>query len=83
MANITPKINMILWYHNLSSFHATGPGEGTNRGNEFQAWFKFTFNKFLSGHVLYDYFIPGDFYPDGSANAQFFRLEVMYTFASN
>jgi hypothetical protein len=83
--DVAPGVNLTLWYHNLSAFYATGPGTGTNRGNEFQCWVKVGLDKYLpglTGHVLYDYFIPGDFYADGADAAQFLRFELMYTFNS-
>jgi hypothetical protein len=80
--DVHPKVNMTLWFHHLQAFHPTSSGEGTTRGTEFQLWLKAKFNKFFTGHFLYDYFIPGDFYADPLANAQFLRFELMYTFQS-
>jgi hypothetical protein len=79
--DIIPGLNVTLWYHNLSAFQE-GLGGGKARGNEFQCWVKMKFNNFFTGHVLYDYFIPGNFYPDGADNAKFIRFELMYTFNS-
>ncbi len=81
--NLSKVVNVTAWVHHLRAFHAnTHLGEGTTRGNELQLWVKANFSKQLSGHFLYDYFMPGDFYADGAANAQFVRFELMYTFQS-
>lgn len=77
--NVHPKVNMTVWLHHLQAFQASGPGDGTTRGNEFQLWLKFKFTQQLSGHFLYDYFMPGDFYPAPRANASFIRFELMFT----
>ena len=81
--DIHSKVNMTLWLHQLQAMQASGPGDGKTRGSEFQLWLKFKFNKLLTGHFLYDYFMPGDFYPEPRANASFIRVELMYTFQSN
>lgn len=78
-------VEVTLWAHHLQAFETAGLGDGTVRGNEFQCWLKFGLSNLLpglTGHVLYDYFIPGDFYPEGADPAQFLRFELMYTFNS-
>jgi len=77
--DISNKVNMTLWFHHLQAMQASGPGDGKARGNEFQLWLKVGISKHFTGHFLYDYFIPGDFYPDPLANASFIRFELMYT----
>jgi len=77
--NLLPKVNMTLWYHHLQALQASGPGEGKTRGNEIQLWLKVNLMKGLTGHFLYDYFMPGDFYPAPRTNATFMRFELMYT----
>ena len=56
---------------------STGGRSGKTRGNEIQALIKIAFTKNLSGHFLYDYFIPGNFYPDGADAGSFVRAELM------
>lgn len=79
VANILPKVNMTLWFHHLQALQASGPGDGKVRGNEIQLWLKVNIMKGLTGHFLYDYFMPGDFYPEPQTNATFMRFELMYT----
>jgi hypothetical protein len=78
-ANIHPKVNMTVWFHHLKALQASGPGEGKTRGNEIQLWLKVNIMKGLTGHFLYDYFMPGDFYLSPRTNATFMRVELMYT----
>lgn len=81
--NPIPMLNVTAWVHHLRAFHSnTHLGDGTVRGNELQLWLRLKLTNELSGHMLYDYFIPGDFYPDNADNAQFLRFELMYTFQS-
>ena len=56
---------------------STGGRSGKTRGNEIQGLIKIAFNKYLSGHFLYDYFIPGNFYPAGADAGSFVRAELM------
>lgn len=78
--DVHPKVNLTLWAHHLQAFHPTSTGEGKTRGNELQLWLKFNINKYFTGHFLYDYFMPGDFYATKDG-AQFIRGELMYNFA--
>jgi len=78
-ANLLSKVRMTLWFHHLQALQASGPGEGKTRGNEIQLWLKATIMKGLTGHFLFDYFMPGDFYPEPQTPASFIRFELMYT----
>lgn len=78
--DVHPKVNLTLWAHHLRAFYPTSSGEGKTRGNELQLWLKFKINKFFTGHFLYDYFMPGDFYA-GEDSGQFIRAELMYRFS--
>jgi hypothetical protein len=52
---------------------------GLARGKEAQCWVKFVFNKYITGHLLYDYLFPGDFYAEPRTGGQFVRGELMFT----
>jgi hypothetical protein len=78
--DLHPKVNLTVWAHHLRAFHPTASGDGKTRGNELQLWLKFNINKYFTGHFLYDYFMPGDFYATEDG-AQFIRGEIMYNFA--
>jgi hypothetical protein len=56
-----------------------GIGNGLSRGNEIQVWFKYAFNKYLSGHVLLDQLVPGDFYPMPHTSGPFLRGELLFS----
>ncbi len=77
--NANSKVSVTFWLHHLQALQASGPGDGKTRGNEVQLWIKAKFTKQLSGHFLYDLFMPGDFYPEPLANASFIRFELMFT----
>ena len=56
-----------------------GSESGKLKGNEIQLLLKVKFNKYLTGHFLYDNFSPGDFYAPTSQDAgQFIRAELFY-----
>jgi hypothetical protein len=81
---VSKKISLIANAFLLRSFEkrtdAKGVlGEGLNRGKEVQCWVKFVFNKYMTGHLLYDYLFPGDFYPSPRTGGQFVRGELMFT----
>jgi hypothetical protein len=54
-----------------------GSTSGKTRGSEVQALFQFTFNKYVTGHFLFDRFFSGDFYQAPRANGSFIRGELM------
>lgn len=54
-----------------------GPGDGKNRGNNPQLLIEYKFTDNVSGHLLGEYFLPGDYYPDGADNA-YFILSQLY-----
>lgn len=53
-------------------------GGGKTRGNLFISKIDYNINKNFSGHFLWEYFIPGDFYFEGADNYNWFRFELMY-----
>jgi len=76
------NVNISAFLYHLQAFYGqtlAGSTTGKDRGNEFQLWIRFNVTKQLTGHFLFDYFMPGDFYPAPQADAYFIRGELMYT----
>jgi Alginate export len=72
------------WYHH-DAFHPAGTntstfGPGTDRGELFQARGDIVLNPNVKGHILYERYLPGDFYQHKSAG-HFFRMEISYSFS--
>ena len=59
---------------------ATGPGKGTDRGNDIQTISSYEFTKNLSGHYLFEWFDPGNYYKKDADAAIFMRFQLMYKF---
>jgi len=81
--NLSGKINLSATFYHLQAMQTRMLGEtesGTTRGNEIQLLLKFNLSKSLSAHFLYDYFAPGDFYPETRVGGVFIRGELMYRF---
>ncbi|MBN2328649.1 MAG: hypothetical protein JXR73_16020 [Candidatus Omnitrophica bacterium] len=57
-----------------------GPGDGDERGINLQWLSNYVFTKNLSGHFLFEWFDPGDYYDDDADEALFTRFQIMYTF---
>jgi hypothetical protein len=84
--NFNPSTNLSLWYNYLWAAEKTNfttgtyapmfSNNGTNRGHLPQIQLSHTFTKQLSGYLLFEYFIPGDFYADNASNAYFFRWQI-------
>lgn len=55
-------------------------GDGTRRGTLFSARLKWSFTKYLTGHLLWEGFDPGSYYRDGADTAHFLRWEVMFRY---
>ena len=72
------KLTVSARYHYLRALQGR-PGLGKTRGNEFQTWFKFVLHKHVSGHFLFDYFMPGDFYATDDSGV-FIRGDVTISF---
>jgi hypothetical protein len=66
----------------MDSFHpfagsAAIFGRGTRRGEMYQARLDLKANNSVSGHVLWEHLLPGDFY-SAKAPGYFLRFEVIY-----
>ncbi|MDP8246368.1 MAG: alginate export family protein [Candidatus Hinthialibacter antarcticus] len=58
----------------------TGPGSGDERGQNIQLLTNYVFTQNISGHILFEWFDPGDYYADGADDAIFTRFQLMYKF---
>jgi len=54
-------------------------GTGDTRGDLFIAKFYYKISPNVTGHVLFEHFIPGDYYFDGANVSNWARLEVLYS----
>jgi hypothetical protein len=86
VAQVDPKAELSLDYHALFADENTKCGGGfscsdTFRGNLFTTWLRVKYDKHISGHLLAEYFMPGDYYvaPKGD-NAYFLRAELNLTY---
>lgn len=85
-AGISPIKRLSLrgsWYHH-DAFHPRPAGTtifglGTYRGELLQFRGDIVLSENLRGHVLYERFLPGDFYQHHSSGS-FFRMEMSYSF---
>jgi hypothetical protein len=55
-------------------------GSGTGRGTLLVGRLNFTISQYLSGHVQWDNFQPGDFYWDGASGFNWLRFELMFRY---
>jgi len=90
-ANPTPKMTLSLDYNYiLGDYHSFTTGVftgdtvafagGNTRGHLVVAKILYDFNKYVSGHLWAEYFIPGSYYASGADNAVFLRWELMFKF---
>ena len=52
-------------------------GGGHGRGDLLISMLKFKITRWLNGHLLWDRFMPGNYYRDGSDPFNWFRCELM------
>jgi hypothetical protein len=86
VAKVHPTSEISLDYHALFADENTKCGGGFScndkfRGNLFTAWLRARYDKHISGHLLAEYFLPGNYYvaPKGD-NAYFLRAELNLTY---
>ncbi|MFA5293141.1 MAG: hypothetical protein WC496_08930 [Phycisphaerae bacterium] len=89
---LTEKLSMDTDYHMLwadentvgGTAHSSGLAWSQNsrfRGHLGTMWFKYQFTKQFKGHILLEYFSPGNYYESSSRDAAYFaRLNLEYTF---
>ena len=84
--NFDDKTNLNLGYNYMRALEnpdvsgSIFTNDGKERGHLLSAKLYHKFTKQLDGYILGEYFIPGDFYIDGSDNATFIRTEIQYKF---
>ncbi len=82
----TSRLSFNAAYYALFAADQTTPnagiiGDGYFRGHLFTGVAKYKFNRYMSGHLWGEYFIPGDYYASNrDDNAIFLRAELMFTF---
>nr|MBN2277357.1 alginate export family protein [candidate division Zixibacteria bacterium] len=82
--DFTPKINLSLQYHHLMAPRVADPesafpgGDGHNRGNLFIGLLKFVIDKNLTGHFLWEGFLPGNYYFHGADGYSWVRAELLF-----
>ena len=79
----TPDLSFQLDYHHLMAPQdpngSTFPGgSGNTRGDLVIGKLNYKINKYISGHFLWEHFIPGDFYFDGADGYNWARIEFMF-----
>ena len=86
---LTKECSLSTDYHLLWADHTATPwnpalhisGDSHFRGQLFTSWLRYQFCKQLTGHLMGEYFIPGNYYEKPSNdNAFFIRLNLEYTF---
>lgn len=72
----------LLWAdHNTCEDRPGFNDGGLFRGHLFTTWVRYKFNRFLSGHVMGEYFIPGSYHESPSHDeAYFLRAELLFSF---
>jgi len=84
--SLTAGANLKLTYHHLIAPYEAGTssafpgGDGNSRGELFIGKLSYKFDQSWSGHLLWEYFDPGDFYFDGADSYAWMRAELMYRF---
>lgn len=86
--DFTPNTNLTFWYNYLRANEDPGitgsifSNDGKERGQLPQIQLNHKFNKNLSGYVLVEELLPGNFYVDGADKTWFFRWQLQYSFSS-
>jgi hypothetical protein len=85
-AKVHPKADVSLDWHALFADENTKCGTGgyscddNFRGHLLTGWIRSKFDKMVSGHLVAEYFMPGDYYESPkNDNAWFFRAEINLT----
>jgi hypothetical protein len=79
-AKPTEQASVLLAYQHLWADEETGLGDGDERGDMVIGILTYNFNKYLSGHLLGEYFWPDDYYPDDTDDSFFARYQLMLQF---
>lgn len=76
----TSKLTQSIRYLYYLADEDNGPGSGKDRGQNIQWLTNYVFDQNTSGHILVEWFDPGNYYADGSDEAFFARFQLMYKF---
>ena len=79
------KARLDLAWHHLGAPKTTLPspllsGGGKDRGDLIIAKLTYDLNSHISGHFLWEHFLPGDFYYDGARAYAWVRFELMFRY---
>ena len=82
---LTPNTKLLVNYNDLKANETPKAGmpgfsTGSTRGHLVQAKLNHKFNDWLSGHLLFELFCPGDYYSDPKSPACFARWELEVKF---
>ena len=80
---IYPGMNLITTYHHMTAPETAGSasfpgGTGSIRGDLLQTKLTYAVNKNVSGHIVYERFMPGDYYFDGADPSNWTRFELLF-----
>lgn len=76
----TDRLSQSVRYLYYLADRSTGPGDGNERGHNFQLITNYTFTKNLTGNVIVEWFEPGDYYQEDADGALYARYQFIYTF---
>ncbi|MEG3639014.1 alginate export family protein [Magnetococcus sp. PR-3] len=79
-AQLTDKLAGKLRGHMILADTDDGPGTGKNRGALLASKLTYKMDKSWSGHMVYEFLNPGDYYAADEDNAHFARFELNYRF---
>jgi len=78
------RANAAITYHRLGADErnpAVFPGgKGVERGMLLVGRLNFTISKYLSGHIQWEHFRPGDFYRPGASRFNWLRFELVFRY---
>ncbi len=79
------RARLNLQWHHLRAAEQTSPsallsGKGKDRGNLGIVRFLYDIDKNISGHFVWEYFNPGDFYFSGASDYVWVRFELLFKF---
>ncbi|MCB2229772.1 alginate export family protein [bacterium] len=83
---LTSRVDLQFNYHHLLAAEKPDPsldfpgGTGTTRGDLFIGKLTYVFDQYWSGHVLWEGFVPGDFYFEDADSYAWIRAELMYRY---
>ncbi len=77
------EFNFCLDYHHLMAPQkplatAFPGGTGTSRGDLVIAKLNYVINEYVTGHILWEYFNPGNFYFNGASDYNWARIEFLF-----